>query len=148
MSDRLPLMRSYTHKKNDSFLLYMSVPDMDIQRPWIDYVKSGHKTVEGRTGPLGKFDHLIGRVITIVETGNELDSFKARILAVRHYDDLPSYVETEGWQKIAPHTGSNRGTYSAYADIVMGDDNVQVFSPERIQKRGGINAIELQIVKK
>ena len=127
----------------------MNIPPMDVQQSWLDYIYQGTKTVEGRTGPLGKYDNIVGSVIDLYDPANEEFRFPVKIVEVRHYDTLDEYIDAEGWRSIAPHTGSNAETRKAYASIYMlgaGGERVQVFSPERVQARGGINAIEVKKV--
>jgi ASC-1-like (ASCH) protein len=121
-------------------------PAMDVQQPWLDRIYDGSKTVEGRTGSIGKYDDIIGKVIEMYDPADQEFRFPVLIVAVRHYDTLDEYIRAEGWQNIAPHTGSMKATQQAYADIYMpsGNGPVQVFSKERVAARGGINAIEVK----
>ena len=129
-----------------SALLLHGRPVLDVQQPWFDQICSGNKTVEGRTGALGRYDAMIGQIIDMYDPAEPSFRFPVLIVAVRHYDTLNEYIDAEGWQRIAPHTGSNKNTMRAYADIYMpgADGPVQVFSSERVAQRGGINAIEVE----
>jgi ASC-1-like (ASCH) protein len=131
--------------KNLYFLKYMSLPPMDVQQPWLDEIDAGRKTVEGRTGPLSKYKPLIGNIIEMYDPAQPSHKFKVLVTDVRHYDTLESYINAEGWEAIAPHTGSIGATFAAYYSIYMDtpDGRVQVFSPDRIRARGGINAVQI-----
>ena len=123
---------------------------MGVQEPWFTEVVSGRKTVEGRAGPAGKFDHLVGKVVEIVQSGNrDATPVQARVTAVRHYKTLPEYIKGEGWKKIAPQAGSDAGAAKAYADVEMTrrGKSIKVFDQARVAGRGGLNAVELALVK-
>ena len=110
---------------------------MFIQKPWVDYVKSGLKTVEGRTGPLGRYNG-----VTHLQIFGGDTPFLVEIVEVRHYDDLFTYIAAEGYRVIAPHTSSNDQALVEYMNITK--DNHHIFSQERVKERGGINAIQLR----
>jgi len=116
---------------------------LEVQDPWFTEIEAKRKTVEGRVGHNGKFDHLIGEDLLIV--GPEY-TITVKVRAVRHYKDLCTYIAAEGWERIAPHTSSNEEAERAYRRVTMVSCGlpVAVFSPERIDERGGINAIELE----
>ena len=128
----------------DSTLRKVQPPDMisPVQNVWFDLIKAGRKTVEGRTGHPGKYDNFVGKRTTL--RGSDGGDIVRLVKAVRHYDTLVSYIQGEGWETIAPHTGSNKDAFAAYMDILM-DDGSLVFSLERVKKRGGMNAIELEM---
>ena len=123
---------------------------LHVQEPWFTEIAAGRKTVEGRVGPQGKFDNMIGGQITLSSSDNR--ELKARLVGVRHYPDLKSYLEAEGWEKTAPHTGSFAAAMAAYEAVEMHcftdemtQKTVKVFAPERVAARGGINAVQLAI---
>ena len=111
-----------------------------VQDPWYGEIVAGRKVVEGRTGGPKKFAHWVGLPVQI--TNGTKTSTVFAVSAVRHYPDLGAYLETEGWERVAPHTGSAVGALRAYRAIAM-KNAVQVFSDERIAARGGICALEL-----
>ena len=121
-------------------------PVLDVQQPWYDLIAAGtadgmRKTVEGRTGPPGKFDRHVGGRLVIRGPAGELT---VTLAAVRHYPDLDSYIAGEGWAKIAPQTGSDKAARAAYLGVSIGN-GLLVFSPRRVELRGGINALELRL---
>jgi ASC-1-like (ASCH) protein len=125
------------------------VKDMFIQDPWYTLIIKGEKTVEGRPASFNRYEKYIGKYIKIIGPNNREST--VRIIDVRHYLDLKEYVTTEGWKRIAPHTGSNENAIDAYRKIMMKDYNsgkmIQVFSDERIKHKGGICAIALKVKK-
>ena len=116
---------------------------LHIQEPWFTEIINGRKTVEGRTGNSNKFKYLIGSSIIVTNGTNSETMF---VKDVRHYNNLDDYIENEGWNKIAPHTGSNKMTRKAYDSITM-KNGIFVFSERRVAERGGICAIELSQIK-
>lgn len=112
-----------------------------MQEPWFTEIKSGRKTVEGRVGREGSKNSWIGKRMLII---GPKSSVTVRVKAIRYYDNLQKYIETEGWEKIAPQTGSNEKAFETYMAIKMKGEN-RVFSPERIANMGGINAMEISL---
>ena len=119
-------------------------PLSPIQNPWFDEIVAGRKTVEGRAAPRSRFEPWIGKTIKIKEEHGKREAL-VKVTDVRSYPDLEAYLEAEGWEITAPHTGSIEGARKAYADVMM-KENIQVFSPERVAQRGGIQAIEMILV--
>lgn len=113
-----------------------------VQEPWYTEIVKGRKTVEGRTGPEKKYSKLIGSLVRIT---NGTNSVVCKLKKVRHYKDLATYIHTEGREYIAPHIESVYDTFIAYQSIVDNDGNA-VFSPENINKEGGICALDLRLV--
>jgi len=119
---------------------------MFIQSPWLEEIAAGRKTTEGRVGPDGKYKDWIGEEVVFF---NEKIEVPGKVTEVIHYDNLESYINGEGWKTCAPHVESEQKAYEAYRAIVMKKKgkNKQVFSDTRIDKKGGINAIRLEIKK-
>jgi len=120
--------------------------DLEIQDPWLSYIQQGTKTVEGRVGPIGKFDEVLAQPGYNLLLKNDQQQFPVKLVKVVHYPDLESYLRSEGWERVAPHTGSFEVARSAYLAIEMTNEDgkiVSVFSPERISKLGGINALHI-----
>lgn len=117
---------------------------MFIQSPWLGEVAAGRKTTKGRVGPDGKYRDWIGENVVFFNDDLEVP---AKVTDVIHYDSLESYLTGEGWQKCAPHVGSEEEAYEAYRAIQMEKKGKkkQVFSDERIAKNGGINALRIEI---
>lgn len=127
--------------------------EMSIQQPWMDAISRGvntskgriFKTVEGRVGSKGSRNYMKGQVWDFFDPRNAANRVQARIKDVRHYPTLAQYIVGEGWEKIAPQTGSNAATAAAYAAI-RSREGQQVFGEKAIDDRGGVNAIEFEIV--
>lgn len=123
---------------------------LHVQDLWYNEIIAGRKNVEGRTGGPEKFAAWVGHPVRLT---NGTSSAVFTVSAVRHYPNLYEYVKTEGWTRVAPHTGSIVEAVRAYRKItteelqVIGLDiyskEVQVFSEERVADRGGICALEL-----
>lgn len=117
---------------------------IEVQEPWFTLIADGRKTVEGRTGPPGKYT--AGTIVELL--GPAGARLVADVVAVRHHPDLATYLAVEGWARTAPHAGSAAAAAAAYAGVVMDNPSVRVFAPERVAARGGINALELAGVRR
>lgn len=119
-----------------------------VQGSWFTEIASGRKTVEGRAGEEGKYNDFIGLVVPLRgnDNGKLTYAIWVKIIAVRHYPDLSSYIAAEGYQRIPPQCNSNEEAQEAYLKIMM-NRNIQVFSEKRVKARGGINAIELEVIE-
>lgn len=116
----------------------MTMNRMEVQEPWLSMIESGSKTVEGRPGPLSKFTHLIGCPLELYYQDKTVHR---QVVDVRHYPTLEAYLGTE-WKLAAPIVGSIEEARQMYLEIRTSDGE-QVFSSERLQRVGGMNAIVL-----
>lgn len=130
-----------------NILAHLDDIELPVQQPWLNWIISGDKTVEGRAAPVGRWAQYIGYMICITEKkGGELQAH-AIIKDVRHYNTLDEYLEVE-WKQAAPQCDTLKEAKDAYSQVMYTDAKdkiVQVFSDDRISKRGGIEAIELQV---
>lgn len=117
---------------------------MDIQEPWLGLVLSGEKTVEGRAAPPGRWKNYMGEVLKLTEVKGGPARGRALVVEVRHYDTLDEYLDAE-WKKAAPQCATREEAKTAYLAVFM-DGGVQVFGPDRVRERGGIEAVELLLV--
>jgi ASC-1-like (ASCH) protein len=140
----LPYIMASTASTKLTQAQYYDEPMSPVQGDWFTEIFKGRKTVEGRASCYGKYHKWLGKIIRL--RGTDERSIIVRIINIRHYLDLDSYIEGEGWQKIAPHMYSNESTKEAYMNIWMPDSISRVFSSDRVMQRGGINAVELEIV--
>ena len=128
--------------RNKMFGGGLGVPqEIHVQEPWFSEIVSGRKTIEGKVGPFRKYSGWGGRTV-IFHNGPR--RVTAVIRAVRHYPTLDEYLRDEGWQTVAPHTGSFAEAKTAYLAIRRAD-GWQVFAEKRIADEGGINALELLV---
>jgi ASC-1-like (ASCH) protein len=113
---------------------------MHCMEPWLKNIESGVKSVEGRVGGYTKYKHTLGRII---ELYNDHRVVRARVIAIRHYPNLDSYIDGEGIEKIAPHlakAGPSNGrsaVKSAYLEIIPA---------EKIAHEGGVCALQLSLL--
>lgn len=116
-----------------------------IQDPWLTEIIEGRKTVEGRAAKAGDFKSWIGKTIKVF---NSKKSAQAKVEKVVHYDNLDDYLDVE-WEKAASHLNSKEEAKKAYLDIYYfkNGSKVQVFGPDRIAERGGMEAIYLTVLK-
>jgi ASC-1-like (ASCH) protein len=66
----------------------MEAPKIFVQSPWMEKIAEGRKPVEGRNGPVSKWEKHINNNITWY---NEKCEVLTRVIAVRHYDNLDDY---------------------------------------------------------
>lgn len=115
------------------------------QQPWFDEIKSERKTVEARIGDKSKYQDLVGKQIAI-SAGKE-NKVHAKVKAVRHYNDLETYLKKEGWKNVAPHVKSEKEALASYLEI-KNKAGKQIYGEENVKLAGGIIAIEFILEKK
>jgi ASC-1-like (ASCH) protein len=73
--------------------------EVNVNKIWFDFIKSGLKTVEGRLNK-GKFSNMkVGDIIKFV-SGN--DSVQVKIINITHYKSFESYLIMEGLKRTLP----------------------------------------------
>ena len=120
---------------------------MEVQEPWFTLMKNPpktRKTVEGRVGAYSKHSPLIGQIVEVWDGHDRV--FLARVKFIRHYDNLVDYITGEGWANVAPHTNSIIECIEAYHKVET-ERTGPVFSKERVNANGGINAIHLEYLE-
>lgn len=117
---------------------------LTVQKAWYDEIASGRKTVEGRTSPSGRWEQRVGSLVKFVSDAPGCVPIYRRVVEAVHYPDLDSYL-TEEWQKAAPQCRSFEAAREAYLSVIHPVDRCQVFSPERVEKRGGVVALRLEL---
>ena len=123
-----------------------SLHTMAVQEPWFSMIPK-EKTVEGRAAPVERYSYIVGRELIILCKEDPERMVTVVITAVRHYPTLDKYLEKE-WEKAAPQAASFDEAKKMYLDIwkpcspVPTSRKIQVFSPERVEERGGMCAIE------
>lgn len=120
------------------------VLQMYIQEPWFGEIGAGRKTVEGRIARPGRWEREVGKTIQLAAGGlSTAPPLKRKITAVRYYRTLDDYLDHE-WEKAAPHARGKEEARELYLAIRMGRNREeQVFGPERVERMGGVAAIEL-----
>lgn len=108
---------------------------LKVSEPWLGYIASGRKRVEGRTGGANKWRQWIG---TDAIFFNDNRRITVKIIDIRHYDTLYDYLDNEGYSNVMPHAHSYQDAVDAYHKFYSDND---------IIKRGGMLAIEITPVK-
>jgi len=111
----------------------MNTQILHVRDPWLDYIQNGIKVVEGRKGNIAKYINWIGKKITFY---NEVRKVEVEVLKLEHYDDLYSYLEKEGYNKVLPNIES-------YDTAV--DEYHKFYSDEDIKIAGGMVAIYIKV---
>lgn len=117
----------------------MEKPKLHVQDPWFTEIVNGNKIIEGRTGSPGDHDDIAECDLNITNGKETIDKM---IIKVVHFNTLVEYLEACGWYNVAPHTGSLEGAIRAYRAI-KNPRGEYVFSDEKIESKGGINALFL-----
>jgi ASC-1-like (ASCH) protein len=118
-----------------------------IHSPWLEAIEAGTKTTEGRLGKDGEYKDWIGKDAIFWNVNQKVP---VKIVKVVHYNTLDEYLDGEGWEKCAPPpiATDKKSAAAKYLSITMGGKGKtqpkQVFSPERVTNRGGINAIRIE----
>ncbi len=107
---------------------------LEVRDPWLYYIQIGKKNVECRMGNPSKYAHWVGKKIYFE---NKERRIPVRVLAVRHYPDLLTYLNTEGFEKVLP----GKKTLQAAMDIYH-----EIYSDEKIREAGGMIALEIKLL--
>jgi ASC-1-like (ASCH) protein len=113
---------------------------MTLQDPWFGEAESGKKTVEPRiSNPLYKKDE----IIKISKPGG--NKLRAKIVSVKEYPDLETFVKDVPVKKHAPHLKTPEEALAAYKKLTN-KAGEHVFSSEKTKGKT-ISAIEFALVK-
>lgn len=125
----------------------MNTWEFGLQTEPFAAVIRGKKTIEGRLNK-GKFAEFApGDVVEIrrdyrdsagIAHDGESNAARVKIVAIRHYPDFSTMVRTEGFERIASYESSLTETIANYEIYYSPDD----------QRKYGVLAIEIEIVKK
>lgn len=102
---------------------------LQVDEPWLEMIRTGLKRVEGRVGPISRFEEWVGSPAQLYSSEQTL---RVMVVAVRHYDNLYDYLAGEDWSVVAPHLDSLEEVIRGYHEF---------YSDEEIERRGGMNAI-------
>jgi ASC-1-like (ASCH) protein len=119
------------------------MPRIFTQDPWIDEIISGKKTVEARVGTVDQYEKMVGKKVKIVGSGKKVI---AKVTAIRHYKDLDSFLQKEGWKAVAPQTKSEKAAKEAYLEITS-KNGAKIYDDVLVRDKGGIVALEFEIEK-
>lgn len=107
---------------------------LPVKEPWLGFIKSGVKTVEGRLGSANKYTSWIGK------TGyffNRTSKIQVKVIDVRHYKNLYDYLDAEGFDKVLPGIKSRDEAINIYH---------QYYPDDLIARVGGMCGIVVQVV--
>ena len=98
---------------------------LGVRDPWLFYIQTGLKTVEGRKGNPSKYKHWIGKKVYFE---NRERRIPVKVIEIRHYEDLYAYLNAEGFQKVMPGIKTYDAAVQAYH---------QFYSDADIKNAGG-----------
>lgn len=107
---------------------------LGIKDPWLFYIQTGEKKVEGRMGDSNKYQSWIGKTVKFM---NRTRMFPVKVIAVRHYSTLYEFLDREGFNKVLPGIKSYTDAVSLYH---------QFYNDELIKNKGGMVAIEVSLI--
>lgn len=106
--------------------------EINVQEPYLGYILSGKKTVEGRLNK-GKFGSLKnGDILTIGSTVNEYE-----VIATQVYKNFREMIENEGVENVIPDKNSIDDAVAVYYNF---------YTPEQ-EKEFGVVAIKIKKVE-
>jgi len=75
----------------------MKIIDFNVQEPYLSFIKSGQKTIEGRLNK-GKFVSLeVGDILTLSNT-----SLQFEVIGKREYETFQEMIISEGIKRVIP----------------------------------------------
>jgi ASC-1-like (ASCH) protein len=99
---------------------------------WFNEVEEGNKKIDIRPGKLDEFKDLEGKEITYYFKNKEV---KVKCTKVKHYSTVAELVAAEDLMQIAPQLKNVKAV----------KDNIEsYYTPDRIEKAGGIVAIHFK----
>jgi ASC-1-like (ASCH) protein len=107
--------------------------ELAIRDPWLTYIMQGIKTVEGRRYN-DRFYDWIGHKVRFFNQSKEVF---VKVIGIRHYPDLKSYLNGEGYNKVLPGIKSFQEALDIYH---------QFYSDEDIKKSGGMMGIVVELI--
>ena len=111
-------------------------PSLHVSEPWLAYIKSGVKTVEGRQMNFNKFLKFMRA--KKVRFYNENDEVWVRVVAVHWYNDLYHYLDQEGWENVVPGLNSLDEAIDTYHKF---------YSDESIHDHGGMCGLKVELIE-
>jgi len=117
---------------------------LKVQQPWLGWIKAGYKTTEGRPDIPGDRDYMLNKIIEIYNPLRHNDKVNVFVNEVIHYPNLFEYIKGEGNSVAHPDL-----TFDMIEQIylnIRSEIDTQVFSPDQLSIRGGINAIRFRLL--
>ena len=110
--------------------LYMKKIEFNVQEPYLSFIKSGQKTVEGRLNK-GKFGYLeIGDILTLSDSSN----LEFEVTGKRAYTTFQEMIISEGIERVIPDKESIKDAVDVY---------YRFYTPEQEQEFG-VLAVEIK----
>ena len=110
-------------------------PTLHVKDPWLFYIQTGEKKIEGRQGSREKFAKWIGSEVSFY---NDKRKIPVEVTDVRHYDNLYQYLDKEGVENAVPGIQTKEEAVKIYHGF---------YSDESITSKGGMNAIVVKLVR-
>mgnify|MGYP000995689812 CR=1 FL=1 len=131
----------------------MIVKRQHVKYPWFPKIKDGSKKIEGKSGPLDKFDGFVGNFVVFYNDDKE---FTTKITRINHYSTISTFLEVEGIENVLPGITSNYEAVLIYLRFAVNESKIEEFENDRekllefadkvFRDLGGMNALYLEIV--
>lgn len=112
------------------------IVQVKIKEPWFSYIKMGVKKVEGRVCCDEWANLEDGQYLLIIDPESN-KSFTAKIIKIRNYDDIDTYIMAESLENILPEVSNVNIARQIYLQ----------WCPENEIKQYGFKSVELQVIK-
>ena len=113
------------------------IPEFTLQRKYIELIKSGRKTVEGRINSGGFRNFKVGDKVRFFDGKNPDFDVICEVVGVGRYAGFRQMLETEGVAKMIPDAESLNEAVAIYNRIPS--------YPERA-KRNGVIALRIKVI--
>lgn len=110
---------------------------LDVDDRWLQLIANGSKKVEGRKGSPAHKLYQGWKVGDSLLFYSPRRGVHVKLLAIRHYPDLKSFLVAEGWDKVCPDVHSYQEAEAEYS---------KYYTTEKIAKAGGVMAFEIQAI--
>ena len=107
---------------------------LHVRDPWLFYIQSGQKSVEGRRGNKKRYNHWLNQKVYFY---NDDRKVLVKVVDIRHYEDLYQYLKKEGYEKVLPRIDNLEEAVKIYH---------QFYSDEDIRIAGGMLAIQVELI--
>lgn len=106
-----------------------------IKERWLELIKSGRKTIEGRRGSLSSFQNV--EKIKFKRSPKATKGVLVRVLRFRHYPNLIQFLKNENLQLLLPGIESLEEAKFIYQ---------QFWAEQTIRQSGGIVALDIEMI--